>query len=86
VVYGGFSDQALADRIADAKSKVVVASDGVLVARENFALKNVVDEAVQRSPVVQSVIVYKRTGQEINMEQGRDYWWHELMALPIASQ
>ncbi|MFZ4828756.1 MAG: acetate--CoA ligase [Phototrophicaceae bacterium] len=85
VVYGGFSDQALADRIADAKSKVVVTSDGSWLRGKIVPLKNVVDEAVQRSPVVQSVIVYKRTGQEINMEQGRDYWWHELMALPIAS-
>jgi acetyl-CoA synthetase len=85
VVYGGFSDQALADRIADAKSKVVVCCDGSWLRGKVVKLKDVVDEAVQRSPVVQSVIVYKRTGQEINMEQGRDYWWHDLMGLPIAS-
>lgn len=85
VVYGGFSDQALADRIADAQSKVVVTCDGAWLRGKIVKLKDVVDEAVQRSPVVQSVVVYKRTGQEINMEQGRDYWWHDLMALPIAS-
>jgi acetyl-CoA synthetase len=85
VVYGGFSDQALADRIADAKSKVVVCCDGAWLRGKVVKLKDVVDEAVQRSPIVQSVIVYQRTGQEVNMEQGRDYWWHDLMNLPIAS-
>ncbi|MEL6273092.1 MAG: acetate--CoA ligase, partial [Chloroflexota bacterium] len=85
VVYGGFSDQALADRIADAKSKVVVTCDGSWLRGKIVKLKDVVDEAVKRSPVVQSVIVYQRTGHDINMEQGRDYWWHDLMKLPIAS-
>lgn len=85
VVYGGFSDQALADRIADAQSKVVVTSDGAWLRGKIVNLKQVVDEAVQRSPVVQTVIVYRRTGHEVNMEQGRDYWWHDLMNLPIAS-
>lgn len=85
VVYGGFSDQALADRIADAQSKVVVTADGAWLRGKTVNLKDVVDEAVQRSPVVQSVIVYQRTKQEVNMEQGRDYWWHDLMNLPIAS-
>ncbi|MEM6530383.1 MAG: AMP-binding protein, partial [Chloroflexota bacterium] len=85
VVYGGFSDQALADRIADAKSKVVVCCDGSWLRGKIVRLKDVVDEAVKRSPVVQSVIVYQRTGHDISMEQGRDYWWHDLMKLPIAS-
>ena len=54
-------------------------------AARSFKLKDTVDEAVQRSPVVETVIVVKRTGHDIKMEQGRDYWYHDLMALPIAS-
>lgn len=86
VVYGGFSDQALADRIADAQSRVLVTSDGAWLRGKIVHLKDVVDEAVRRSPVVDTVIVVKRTGHDINMEQGRDYWYHDLMALPIASR
>ena len=85
VVYGGFSDQALADRIADAKSRVVLTADGAWLRGKVVPLKAVVDEAVRRSPVVDTVIVVKRTGEAVNMEQGRDYWYHDLMGLPIAS-
>ncbi|MCB9437033.1 MAG: acetate--CoA ligase [Anaerolineales bacterium] len=85
VVYGGFSEQALADRIADAQSRVIVTCDGSWLRGNIVNLKQVVDEAVHRSPVVESVIVVKRTGQDIHMEPGRDYWFHDLMNLPIAS-
>jgi acetyl-CoA synthetase len=85
VVYGGFSEQSLADRITDAKSKIVVTCDGAWLRGKTVNLKQITDEAVNRSPIVQKVIVYKRTGQEVNMHPGRDFWWHELMALPIAS-
>lgn len=84
VVYGGFSEQALADRITDAKSKVVVTCDGAWLRGKTVNLKDIVDEAVSRSPIVQRVIVLKRTQQEVNMVAERDYWWHELAALPIA--
>lgn len=85
VIYGGFSEQALADRIEDAQSKVLITCDGAWLRGSIVKLKEMVDEAVRRSPVVESVIVVKRTGHEVNMEQGRDYWFHDLMALPIAS-
>ena len=85
VVYGGFSEQALADRIEDAQSKVLITCDGAWLRGNIVPLKNTVDEAVHRSPVVETVIVVKRTEQDINMEQGRDYWYHDLMGLPIAS-
>ena len=85
VVYGGFSDQALADRIEDAQSRVVVTCDGAWLRGDIVRLKDVVDEAVHRSPVVETVIVLKRTGHDIHMEHGRDYWYHDLMSLPIAS-
>lgn len=85
VVYGGFSEQALADRIEDAQSRVLVTCDGAWLRGNIVRLKDVADEAVKRSPVVETVIVVKRTGHEVNMEQGRDYWYHDLMNLPIAS-
>jgi acetyl-CoA synthetase len=84
VVYGGFSEQALADRIEDAQSRVVVTCDGSWLRGNIVPLKDTVDEAIRRSPVVEHVIVVKRTGHEINMEQGRDYWYHDLISLPIA--
>ena len=85
VIYGGFSWQAVADRIADAQSRVVVTCDGAWLRGKVVPLKEVVDEAVRRSPVVETVIVLRRTGQGVHMEEGRDFWWHDLMALPIAS-
>ncbi|MBZ0302011.1 MAG: acetate--CoA ligase [Anaerolineae bacterium] len=85
VVYGGFSEQALADRIEDAQSRVLVTCDGAWLRGDIVRLKDTVDEAVRRSPVVETVIVVKRTGHEVNMEHGRDYWYHDLMSLPIAT-
>ena len=85
VVYGGFSEQALADRVEDAQSRVLVTADGAWLRGKVVHLKDTVDEAIHRSPVVDSVIVVKRTGHEVHMEPGRDYWYHDLMNLPIAS-
>jgi acetyl-CoA synthetase len=85
VIYGGFSENAIADRIEDAQSRVLVTSDGAWLRGNIVELKKIADEAVKRSPVVETVIVVKRTGQPVNMQHGRDYWYHDLMALPIAS-
>jgi len=85
VVYGGFSTEALADRIEDAQSRVLVTCDGGWIRGKTVDLKDIADEAVKRSGYVEHVIVVKRTGQDVAMETGRDYWWDELMALPIAS-
>ena len=85
VVFGGFSAQALADRIADAQSRVLITQDGTWIRGKITELKPIADEAVRRSPVVEHVVVYKRTGNPVYMEADRDYWWHDLMALPIAA-
>ncbi|MFN2199958.1 MAG: acetate--CoA ligase [Caldilineaceae bacterium] len=85
VVYGGFSEQALADRIDDAQSKVLVTCDGAWLRGKTVNLKDIADIAVSRSPVVQRVIVYKRTGQDVHMEPGRDFWLHDLAAMPSAT-
>jgi len=84
VVYGGFSVEALHGRIEDSQSKVVVTCDGGFMNNKIVELKKIVDEALRRAPTVEHVIVFKRTGHDVFMEQGRDYWYHELMSLPIA--
>ncbi len=85
VVYGGFSENALADRIEDAQSRVLITCDGAWLRGSIVELKKIADQAVHKSPVVEHVIVVKRTGQDITMQSGRDFWYHDLMALPIAS-
>lgn len=85
VVYGGFSVEALHERIDDSESKVLITCDGAFQRGKIIELKQISDEALQRAATVSSVVVVKRTGHEINMEPGRDLWYHDLMALPIAS-
>ncbi len=85
VVYGGFSVEALHGRILDSDSKIAITADGGWLSGKIVKLKDILDEALQRSPTVEHVIVVKRTGQEICMETERDLWYHDLMALPIAS-
>jgi acetyl-CoA synthetase len=85
VVYGGFSIDALQGRIEDSESRVVITADGGWMNGKIVELKNIVDESLKKCPCVESVIVVKRTGHQIKMESGRDYYFHELMKLPIAN-
>ncbi len=85
VVYGGFSVEALAERIQDAESRLLITADGGWLRGKIVALKDIADEAIARQGTIESVIVVKRTGQEIYMEAGRDYWYDDLMSLPIAN-
>ena len=78
VIFGGFSSQAIADRIADASSRFVITSDGGYRRGKVLELKKNVDEAVASSPGVEKVVVLKRTGHDVPMDLGRDVWWHEL--------
>jgi acetyl-CoA synthetase len=80
VVFGGFSADALRDRINDAQAKVVVTADGGYRRGGEIPLKKAVDEAIQQTPSIEHVIVYRRTGSQVHMQPGRDHWWHELMA------
>jgi len=84
VVYGGFSTEALHGRIEDSQSRVVITCDGSFMNGKIIELKKIADEAIKRAPIVEHVVVFKRTGQPVDMEEGRDMWWHDLMALPIA--
>jgi acetyl-CoA synthetase len=85
VVFGGFSVDALQGRIEDSESKLVITADGSYQNGKVVELKRTVDEALRRCPTVENVIVVKRIGQEVAMEAGRDHWYHEMLALPIAN-
>jgi acetyl-CoA synthetase len=85
VVYGGFSVEALHERLEDSQSKVLIVSDGSYQRGKIVHLKQIADEALQRAATVSSVLVVKRTGEPVNMEPGRDLWYHELINLPIAN-
>jgi acetyl-CoA synthetase len=84
VVYGGFSTEALHDRIEDSQSRLLITCDGAWLRGKIVELKKIADEAVQRSASVETVIVIKRTGQPVEMVPDRDHWYHDLMALSIA--
>jgi acetyl-CoA synthetase len=84
VVYGGFSVEALHGRIDDSQSNLIITCDGSYMNGKVVELKKIIDEALKRSATAENVIVIKRTGLEVNMEPGRDYWYHDLMALPVA--
>jgi acetyl-CoA synthetase len=85
VVYGGFSVESLHERIEDSQSKVLIVADGAYQRGKIVPLKDIADEALQRAGGIEHVIVVRRTGQPVNMEFGRDMWYHELKHLPIAT-
>src|SRR5213594_124133 len=79
VIFGGFSARAIRDRAADAESHVIVTADGGYRRGAVLPLKKIVDEAIDGLDVVRHVVVFRRTGVEVTMREGRDRWWHELM-------
>ncbi len=79
VVFGGFSAEALRDRLVDAEAKLVITADGGFRKDKVVALKEQVDLALTNgAPSVERVIVVQRTNEPIHMEAGRDFWWHDL--------
>jgi acetyl-CoA synthetase len=79
VVFGGFSAEALRDRLNDAQAKLVVTADGGYRRGTVVPLKVNVDEALRDAPSVENVVVVRRTGETVSMKGGRDRWWHDLM-------
>jgi len=79
VVFGGFSADALRDRTNDAQAVAVITQDGAFRRGTEIRLKSSVDEALKEAPSVRNVIVFRRSGTQVNMEPGRDHWWHELV-------
>ncbi len=80
VVFGGFSADSLLSRIQDADATLVITSDGGYRRGAAFALKPAVDEALKGETNVRNVLVVNRTGQETHWNEGKDIWWHEIMA------
>jgi acetyl-CoA synthetase len=79
VVFGGFSADALASRLTDAGAQVVITADGGYRRGAPSALKPAVDDAVSRVEGVRSVLVVRRTEQDVDWTEGRDVWWHDLV-------
>ena len=79
VVFAGFSSTSLADRINDCQAKMVLTSDGNFRGSKTIPVKPVVDEALEKCSTIQSVIVLERTKQNVEMINGRDYWWHDCI-------
>ena len=81
VVFGGFSSNALKDRIEDAKSKIVITADGAYRGGNIIPLKQATDEAVSQSSYkVENVVVFQRTGEKIEFNENRDVWWGDLVS------
>src|SRR5690606_20907902 len=80
VVFGGFSPEALKDRILDADCRVVITADEGVRGSKHIPLKGNTDKALQECPNVSTVIVVRHTGADINWQEGRDYWYHEEVA------
>ncbi len=78
VVYAGFSAKALADRINDAQSKLLITADGGWRRGKIVDLKKIANEAAEITPLLDEMIVVKRTGHDVEMEDERDFWYHEL--------
>ena len=79
VVFGGFSAEALRDRIDDSQSRVLITADGGYRRGSIVPLKKSADEAADGAPSIEKVIVLRRTGEDVPMKEGRDLWWHELV-------
>ena len=80
VVFGGFSSESIVDRLEDSGATHIVTADGGWRRGKIVPLKDNVDEALGKYKGIQSVVVFKRTGQDIAMQPGRDTWWHDETA------
>lgn len=79
VIFGGFSAKSITDRVQDAEATFIITCDGAYRGAKDIQLKSVVDEALEQCPFVEKVIVYKRTGIDVQMLEGRDVWWKDEM-------
>jgi acetyl-CoA synthetase len=84
VVFGGFSPEALAGRIQDCDSRIVVTADGGMRGGKLVPLKTNVDAALAQCPSAKAVLVVRHAGNEVTMAAGRDYWWHDQRAATSA--
>jgi len=80
VIFGGFSSEAIKDRVNDCQARVIITADGGWRRGKIVELKANVDRALPGTPSVESVVVLRRTGQPVTMTEGRDRWWHDVVA------
>ncbi len=83
VVYGGFSVESLAERIHDSHSRILITADGGYRRGKATNLKAIANDAMKRSATIEVCITVKRSGQECYMENDRDFWYHDLMSMPL---
>ena len=79
-LFSGFNASAIATRLKDAEARLLITADGFYRRGQNVPMKETADEAVRRSPSVEHVLVYRRTGRPIAWTEGQDVWWHEALA------
>jgi acetyl-CoA synthetase len=79
VVFAGFSANSLTERINDSSCSMVITSDGAFRGNKEIPIKIIVDEALEKCPTINNVIVLKRTHSDVPMKAGRDTWWHDEM-------
>ncbi|MEM6470572.1 MAG: acetate--CoA ligase [Planctomycetota bacterium] len=79
VIFAGFSAESIADRNVDAQAKLMVTSDGLYRRGKVLPLKEIVDQALEKSPSVEKCLVLRRVGQNVSMTEGRDVWWHDVV-------
>jgi acetyl-CoA synthetase len=80
VIFGGFAANAIADRVNDSSCVAILTQDSSYRRGGEIQLKRTVDEAMNACPTVKHVVVYRRTGSPVTMVEGRDHWWHDLIA------
>ena len=80
VIFGGFAANAIADRVHDSSCVAILTQDTSFRRGNEIQLKRTVDEAMAACHTVKHVVVYRRSGSPVNMVEGRDHWWHDLMA------
>ena len=79
VVFGGFSSEALKDRINDAQAKLLITADGGFRRGQLIPLKHDADYALRETPCIENVIIFQRGNFPLRIKEGRDHWWHRLM-------
>ncbi len=79
VIFGGFSSEAIKDRVNDCQAKMIITADGGYRRGKIVELKANVDRALEGTPSVEKVVVLKRTHQVVTMQSGRDHWWHDFV-------
>jgi acetyl-CoA synthetase len=80
VIFGGFAAHAIADRVNDSQCVAILTQDTSYRRGTEILLKKIVDEALEKTPSVKHVVVLKRSGSAVAMKDGRDHWWHDLVA------